>query len=81
MPVVEIGELAGVESGKETTRRNMAYGSLFGFLLLQAVIIIVGWLWKRIAIDDVLKVLTTTAGMLSGIVGAVVGFYFRSGDK
>ena len=36
---------------------------------------------KALAIDDALKVVTTTAGMLSGIVGAVVGFYFRSDDK
>jgi len=59
----------------------MAYGSLFGFLSILATIIIVGWLWKRILIDDVLKILTTTAGVLSGVVGAVVGFYFRGDDK
>ena len=76
-----IADIAGLETERETTRRNMAYGALFGFLGILALIIIVGWLWKRIAIDEVLKVLTTTAGMLSGIVGAVVGFYFRSDDK
>ena len=81
MPRIELPGLAGVETGLETTRRNMAYGSLFGFLTLLATVVIVGWLWRRIAIDDVLKVLTTTAGMLSGIVGAVVGFYFRGDDK
>ena len=80
MPRINISDLPGVELGKETTRRNMAYGSLFGYLLILATIITVGWLWKRIMIDDVLKVLTTTAGVLSGVVGAVIGFYFR-GDK
>jgi hypothetical protein len=78
---VEVAGLPGVEIGKETTRRNMAYGALFGFLILIAVIILFGWLYKGVAIEDTLKVLTTTAGMLSGIVGAVVGFYFRSDDK
>jgi hypothetical protein len=34
-------------------------------------------MWLQLAIDDVLKILTTTAGVLSGVVGAVVGFYFR----
>jgi ABC-type xylose transport system permease subunit len=80
MPKVNIADLPGVEIGIETTRRNLAYGSLFGFLGIIATIVFIGWLWKRIAIDDVLKILTTTTGMLSGIVGAVVGFYFR-GDK
>jgi len=81
MRQAEVPDVTGLDYGKETTRKNMAYGSLFGFLALLAVIIIFGWLWKGVAIDDTLKVLTTTAGMLSGIVGAVVGFYFRSDSK
>jgi hypothetical protein len=81
MPRVEVSQMPGIELLNETTRRNMAYGSLFGFLGLHATIILVGWLWARLPIDDVLKVLTTTAGVLSGVVGAVVGFYFRGVDK
>ena len=81
MPTINIGDLPGVELGRETTRRNMAYGSLFGYLLILSTIIVVGWLWKRIVIDDVLKILTTTAGVLSGVVGAVIGFYYRGDNK
>lgn len=80
MPRIEVPQISGLEISAETTRRNMAYGALFGFLALLATIIIVGWLWKRIPIDDVLKILSTTAGVLSGVVGAVVGFYFRGND-
>jgi hypothetical protein len=78
---VEVAQMPGLEIINETTRRNMAYGSLFGFLGIQAAIIFIGWLWVRLPIDDVLKVLTTTAGVLSGVVGAVVGFYFRGVDR
>jgi hypothetical protein len=77
---VVIPSLGGVDLTRETTRQYMAYGALYGFLLLLATIIIGGWLWRRINIDEVTKILTTTSSVLSGVVGAVVGFYFRGED-
>jgi hypothetical protein len=73
--------IAGLDVAREETRKYMAYGALFGFLGLLVVIVIGGWMWLQLGIDDVLKVLTTTAGVLSGVVGAVVGFYFRGEDN
>ena len=70
--------IPGIDPTREETRKYMAYGALFGFLGLLATIIVVGWIWLRLDIDEVLKILTTTAGVLSGVVGAVVGFYFRA---
>jgi hypothetical protein len=67
----------GVEELREQTRRYLAYGSLGGLMALLGLIVLVGWVALKLPIDDVLKVLTTTAGILAGVVGAIVGFYFR----
>jgi hypothetical protein len=61
----------------EFTRRWLAYISLVGYLVLIAAIVLIGWLWVGMKIDDVLKVVTTVAGLLGGVVGAIIGFYFR----
>jgi hypothetical protein len=81
MPVIETPAMPGVEIAREGTRKYMAYGALGGFLGLLALIVFVGWIMLKLPIEDVLKVLSTTAGVLSGVVGAVVGFYFRGEDK
>jgi hypothetical protein len=67
----------GVERTREAARLGIALVSTLGYFVLLAVIIIVGWLVMKLPIDDVVKVLTATAGVLGGIVGAIVGFYFR----
>jgi succinate dehydrogenase hydrophobic anchor subunit len=72
-----IAELPGVEIGRESTRRHMALGSLVAYLLMLAAIVIGGWLGLKLPLDDVLKALSATAAVLSGVVGAVIGFYFR----
>ena len=77
MAIAPTPAIAGIDLTREETRKYMAYGALFSFLGLLAVIVLAGWMWLRLGIDDVLKILTTTAGVLSGVVGAVVGFYFR----
>ena len=80
VPVIETPSLSGVESIREETRKWVAYIALVGFFVILATIL-VGWLTLRFPIDDVLKVLTTTASILSGVVGAVIGFYFRGSDN
>jgi hypothetical protein len=61
----------------ESTRRWLAYISLAGYLFIIAAVVLWGWVWLDMKIDDVLKVVTTVAGVLGGIVGAIIGFYFR----
>lgn len=73
----ELEAPADVQVVREATRRGIAFVSIVGYFILLAVIIIVGWLVLKRDTDDVVKVLTATAGILGGIVGAVVGFYFR----
>lgn len=80
MPVVPPPSIPGVETQREFTRTALALGSLGGLLLL-LVIILLGWIYLHLPIDDVLKVLTTTAGVLTGIVGAIIGFYFRGNGQ
>jgi len=70
-------EYPGFEGVREFARLGIAFVSILSYFSLLAVIIIVGWLVMRLPIDDVVKVLTAAAGILGGIVGAIVGFYFR----
>lgn len=81
MPIAEAPAISGVDSVREGTRKIMAYIALGGFMGVITVIIVGGWMYLNREMDDVIKVLTTTAGVLSGVVGAVVGFYFRGEDK
>lgn len=78
--VHQIGEMPGVEQAREESRRYIAYSAIGGFLALLGLIVVVGWLVLKLPVDDMLKVLTATAGVLSGVVGAIVGFYFRGED-
>jgi hypothetical protein len=74
---IPIPALSGIEEEREQTRKWITYVSLGGYLALLTIIIVLGWLILNLEVEIVLKVLTTTAGILSGIVGAIVGFYFR----
>jgi hypothetical protein len=77
-PLAEIGNISGVEVVREGTRRVIAYIAIGSYFAILALIAPVSWVAFKLGVDDVLKVLTTTAGVLGGVVGAVVGFYFRS---
>ena len=83
MPITSnpINGLPGVEVNREETRTRIAYIALYGYIGLLVLIILVGWWILRLQIDDVLKILTATAGILSGIVGAIIGFYFKGSDE
>lgn len=76
-----INGMPGVEIQREQTRTRIAYIALYGYIGLLTIIIIIGWWYLRLQIDDVLKILTAVAGILSGIVGAIIGFYFRDQQK
>jgi len=73
-----IATMAGVTLGQrqETARRNIAYGAIAAFLAF-LLVPLVAWVAKAIALDDAVKMMTTIASVLAGIVGAVVGFYFH----
>ncbi|MGC2237210.1 MAG: hypothetical protein WA584_13680 [Pyrinomonadaceae bacterium] len=74
----EIPGISGVEEKLEETRRHLAYTALGGFLGILVLVIIIGWAILKAPVDEVLKIITTIAGILGGVVGAIIGFYFRS---
>jgi hypothetical protein len=74
----QVGQLGGVEEVREATRRYIAYLAIGAYFVI-IFAILAAWLFSPNAKpDDALKVLTTTAGVLGGIVGAVIGFYFQT---
>ena len=76
-----VNSLPGVEIQREQTRTRIAYIALYGYIGLLTIILVIGWWILALPIDDVLKILTAVAGILSGIVGAIIGFYFRDQQK
>ena len=73
----EVAELPGVEAIREDTRKYLAYGAVGGFLAIFIGILVVGGL-VRMPVDDLVRILTTAGGLLSGVVGAIIGFYFSA---
>ena len=80
LPNSQIPDLPGLSISREDTRKKIAYASIGAFFTIIAIVIIGGWLFLGTSIDDTIKLLTAVSGVLSGIVGAIVGFYFR-GDE
>jgi hypothetical protein len=76
-----ISGMPGVEIQRERTRTYIALLALCSYIALLIIVLIVGWAFLRKPIEDVLQILTAVAGILSGIVGAIIGFYFRDTDK
>ena len=74
----QASQLSGVTFVREDARRNIAYIVVACYFALLATIVLVGWMVLRLGTEDMLKVLTTTAGVVGGVVGAVVGFYFQA---
>lgn len=60
---------------REDTRSKIALCYVVGYLGLVLVILIRGW-W--IGIGDLKDLLVTISGILSGPLGFIVGYYFKS---
>ncbi|MCR8561442.1 hypothetical protein KXD93_27560 [Mucilaginibacter sp. BJC16-A38] len=76
-----INGMPGVEIQREQTRTRIAYIALYSYIGLLTIVIVIGWWLLKLKIDEVFKILTAVAGILSGIVGAIIGFYFRDKEK
>lgn len=67
----------GVSEVRENTRGKLAHwvvGAYLTFILL----LIFPWLYRDPDIDKLIDLLMAVSSVTAGIVGAVVGFYFRS---
>lgn len=73
-------DLPGLSIVRERTRTIIAYVAVGVFFGLVVLIVLLGWGLLRTNIEDIVKLLSAVSGVLSGIVGAIVGFYFRSED-
>ena len=80
MPTVRVPALTGLDVVREETRKLIALIALVGFFLLLGLVIW-GRFFRGVDTEDTTKLLTTTSSILSGVVGAIVGFYFRSEGK
>lgn len=80
LPNAQIPDLPGLSISREDTRKKIAYVSVGAFFFIIAIVVVGGWMILGANIDDIIKLLTAVSGVLSGIVGAIVGFYFR-GDE
>lgn len=78
--VEDIPGIVGLEIIREGTRKAIAYGSVGSFFLILGLVTLLGlaaWVMRGVELEGVLQLLTTVAAVLGGVVGAVVGFYFR----
>ncbi|GAA4467400.1 hypothetical protein GCM10023189_51020 [Nibrella saemangeumensis] len=71
--------LSGVQQGKATTlRKYVALLALIAYFTLLSFIVYMAYnSANREEFDRTMQLFTTTAGILGGVVGAIVGFYFR----
>lgn len=76
-PSRTISSQKGVDPEREEARRNIAYGAIGAFLLFIFIPLIV-WAVGAITLAEAEKMITIIASVLAGIVGAIIGFYFRS---
>jgi hypothetical protein len=75
-----IMDTPGIEIIREKTRQIIVFLAMGSFVSIIVAIILIGWMYLRLPIDDIQKILTITGSVLTGIVGAIVGFYFRGNE-
>lgn len=65
------------EKKKETTRSSIALFYVIAFFGTILITFIVG-LWESFAVQDYRDMLITVSGILSGPLGFIIGYYFKS---
>ena len=64
---------------KEHTRGKMASIFILGFFLV-IILCFVYAAWKQAAIDEVKDLVIAVIGALSGLIGFVIGYYFKTNN-
>ena len=73
-----------IEKQREDTRSEIALYYVKGFLVIVAFALILGLLLVylgKISFENLTNILVTLSGILSGTLGFVVGYYFKSSDS
>ncbi|MBI3045919.1 MAG: hypothetical protein HYY86_00010 [Candidatus Harrisonbacteria bacterium] len=72
---IEVKSALSRAEKREDTRSSIALSYVIGYLILVFIILIRGW-W--LGINDLKDLLVTLSGILSGPLGFIVGYYFKS---
>lgn len=73
--------LIDIKKKQEVTRSTFTIIFLVGFIVLLLVGMILGFLMDGNQLDNTKEILLTISGILSGPLGFVVGYYFRSSQE
>lgn len=65
---------------REDTRSKIALYYVIGFLFLVLVCFIVS-IWEHFDVNDMRDLLVSISGILSGPLGFIIGYYFKSHSK
>lgn len=68
------------QNPKENTRRIIASLYVWAFFIIIFITLIIGVLF-RYSVDDYKDILVTVSGILSGPLGFIVGYYFKSKNE
>ncbi len=86
--IQSVPSLGGVELVREDTRRKLAFLAIGGFFLLVAFIVGGSFVFIKFGPDhgacdlkEAQEFLLAFGSVFSGIIGAVIGFYFGSENK
>lgn len=79
-PNEETSPLSAQRRNPDDTRHTLAYTYIIGFLLVILVVLIMSFL-KGFNTDSVKDLLLTTSGILSGPLGFIIGYYFKSKEN
>lgn len=77
---VSDAEVSGISADKKTpedARRWLAYIYVSGFLGIVVLVLILSFI-NGFVTNDVKDLLLTTSGILSGPLGFIIGYYFKS---
>lgn len=78
LPTASLTGLTGKnQTPSEGTRNNLAMIYVIGYLFIVAAILLIGYI-KNWEIDNYKDLLLAASGVLSGPLGFIVGYYFKS---
>ena len=73
-----VSDLAGKnQTNADGTRNRLANSYVLGYLIIVGIVLLIGYL-KNWPTSDYKDLLLATSGILSGPLGFIVGFYFKS---
>lgn len=79
-PPIEMVSAVKRAEKREDTRSKIAFYYVLGFLFVILVCFVVAGI-EKLNINDMRDLLVTVSGILSGPLGFIIGYYFKSHSK